>query len=135
MTVRTPEWRTTELARNLAIASDLIGDDPINVHPEYIRALSEHTCIASGVNSEHKEAVADLLIGLGQTNDPVRNAHALAQDLAASADLIGNDIHLATTNRPEYIRALSEHACFMADISGDHADSVQDVLIGILTSD
>lgn len=126
--------RIEALRNNLRIATDLIGPDAENVESEYLRAISEFACMASGISTDHKEALIALVIELAHTTDPDRNVETLIEHLEASADILGRDITLAVESRPEYVRALSEHACFMADISGHHADSVQDVLVGILTN-
>ena len=127
--------RIEALRNNLRIAADLIGPDVSHVNPEYTRALSEFGCMASGITTEHKESFEALAIQLAQTPTPDASTEAFVNDLEVSADLIGKDIDTATTERPEYIRALAEHACLIADISGYHADSARDLLVGILTND
>lgn len=127
--------RIEALRTSLRIAADLIGPDIKTVDPEYTRAISEFGCMTSDITTEHKESFEALAIELAQTTDPDRNVDALATDLEASADLIGPDIGIASADRPDYIRALSEHACLIADISGHHAESVHAVLVGVLTND
>lgn len=127
--------RFQHLQDSLRIAADLIGPDIKTVDPEYTRAISEFGCMTSDITTEHKESFEALAIELAQTTDPDRNVDALATDLEASADLTGPDIGIAAANRPDYIRALAEHACFVADISGHHAESVHDVLVGVLAND
>lgn len=134
MATQTTAERIEALRKNLHIAADLIGSDVHQVDPEYIRAVSEFACMASGISTDHKEALIALVIELAYTTNPQGNVDALTRDLEASADLIGRD-HQDTERRSEYIRALSEHACLMADISGHHADSVHEVLVGILPND
>lgn len=125
--------RFQDLRDSLRIAADLIGPDTQNVDPEYTRAISEFACMTSGISTEYKEIFATLTNELAQTTDPEGNASALANDLEVSAVLIEPDSDIAS--RPDYTRALAEHACFAADISGHHADSVHDLLVGILTND
>lgn len=135
MATMTTADRIKELRASLQIAADLIGPDILHVNSEYTRALSEFGCMNSGISTEHKEAFEALAIELAQTPHPEASATALVNDLEVSADLIGPDIDTATADRPEYLRALAEHACLIADISGDHANSVHDMLFGILTND
>lgn len=46
-------------------AAHLVGDDPDNVHPEYLRALAELTCDSAGFPMDYVETVQELLYGLG----------------------------------------------------------------------
>lgn len=55
-----PAQAIEDLAHNLTVAAELIGNDMKHVHPEYIRALSEHTCYASGLSGEHAELVQNI---------------------------------------------------------------------------
>lgn len=123
------------LRKNLHISTLLIGNDVKHVDPEYILAISEFACMASGVNTDHKEALIALVIELAYTKDPTGNVNALIRDMEASAALIGPNPDTVATNRPDYFRALSERACAAAGISGEHAESVSDLLADILTTD
>lgn len=70
-TCKTPDERIDALARNLRVATDLIGPDIADtnaVHSEYIRALTEQTCSASGISTNHKGAIESLFVGI-LTND------------------------------------------------------------------
>lgn len=135
MTTQTLTERIEALRKNLHISTDLLCSGTDGVDGEYIRAVSEYACMASGISTDHKESLIALVIELAHTTDPQRNVDALAKHLEASADILGRDVTLAVEARPEYVRALCEHACFIADFSGHHADSVQDILVGILTND
>lgn len=135
MTPTTTDARFQGLRASLQIAADLIGSDPQSVNPEYIRALSEFGSMNSGIGTEYKEAFEALVVELAQTPRPDKSVEALVNDLEASADLVGTDVAITIANRPDYIQALAEHACLMADISGHHADSVHTVLVGVLSND
>lgn len=134
-TTKTRDERVTALTHNLRITADLIGPDPENAHPEYLRALSEQACLASSISTNHKDAVSELAVSFAQTTDPDRSIAAFAQDVEASTDLIGPDISVDGLVNPEYIRALTEHACFVANLSGNNAEAVHAVFVGILTDD
>lgn len=135
MATMTTTGRIEELRASLQIAADLIGPDILPVDSEYTRALSEFGCMNSGISTIHKEAFENLAIQLAQTPRPEASAASLVNDLEVSALLIGDDIDVTLTERPERLQALCEHACVVAEIDSAHADSVHDLLIGVLTND
>lgn len=132
MTITTPEDRLTSLRRNLSVSADLIGPDIETVHPEYIRALSECTCMASSLSTDYKEIIETLSIEFAQTSRSDLSVAAFMLDLEASIDLIGTDTVPEDTENSEYVRGLSEHACLVGNISPQHAASVRALLVGIL---
>lgn len=129
-TLTSPAERIKALARNLTTAADLVGRDHREVHPEYLRALSESACMASGISTDRKESVIALTIDIGEANDPAQAITDLTHNLTIAAELSGNDLKHV---HPEYIRALSEHTCYASGISGDHAELIRDILTDILT--
>lgn len=128
-TLTRPSDRVKALARNLTITTDLVGSDHHEANPEYLRALSEYACTASGISTDHKESVIALAIDIGEANDPAQAIEDLAHNLTVAADLIGEDMKNV---HPEYVRALSEHTCYASGISGDHAELVRNIFTDIL---
>lgn len=60
----THEQRLTAFGHNFVSASQLVGNNIENVDPEYVRAMSEQVCAASGISTEYKEAVSTLFAAL-----------------------------------------------------------------------
>lgn len=134
MTVTTPEDRMTALQRNLTISADLIGPDIETGHPEYIRALSEYTCMASGISTDYKETVEDLSVQFAQTFRSDRSVATFMLDLESSIDLIDPSTTPEIAENSEYVRGLSEHACLAGNISPEHAPSVRALLMSIFAN-
>lgn len=64
--------RVQALARNLEVAHSLVGDDVLqgrDENPEYLRAVTEFICEASGISTDAKEAVETLLVSISAAQE------------------------------------------------------------------
>lgn len=141
MTVKTPAERIEALRHNLHIATDLFGPDCTSLRQEYTGAISEFTCIASGISTSHKEAVTDLTVELACTPYPDANIDTFAHALETMTILVGTEPPMER-HHPEYVRGLIGYACITANLVGEYGEgldpivtAVHGVLIGVLTNE
>lgn len=81
--------RATAFDHQLIVAATLVASDAVEqTHPEYLRALSEQACMASGINTEHKEDVESIIAGFARNGPIEADINAFTHAIVSHGDEI-----------------------------------------------